>query len=370
MATTFLRHFQRSSPQRGKVYTPPGQADDGWPCAHAATVGLSVPHLAALTHALQAGELAQFTSVAIARRGQLAYEAYHAGVTPITLHNTRSATKTITGMLIGAAIAAGHIPAVTAPVLAYFPDKQPVQHPDPRKAALTIEDLLTMSSCLECDDENEWSRGNEERMYLVEDWTQFTLDLPIKGFASWATKPVDAPYGRSFSYCTAGVVTLGAVLERALQEPLPSFAQRALFTPLGIHTAEWQFTPTGVAMTGGGLGLRSRDLLKLGQLYQYHGRWQGAQVIPEAWVTASIAPHARVNDMTEYGYLWWLRTFPVGNTTAQGFLMQGTGGNRVAVFPALDLAVVTTSASFTTPGMPGRADRLLTDYILPAALDK
>jgi CubicO group peptidase (beta-lactamase class C family) len=282
------------------------------------------------------------------------------------LRNTRSATKTVTGMLIGIAIDRHLLPGVDARILDYFPEKQPLQNADPRKARITVEDFLTMSSLLECDDENQFSRGNEERMYLVEDWVRFTLDLPIRGFPDWVPKPAASPYGRSWSYCTAGATTLGPLLERATKQSVPDFARDNLFTPLGITHVRWQFQPQGTAMTGGGLNLRSRDLLKLAQLYLNGGTWSGRRVVSADWVARSIAPHASAREDTDYGYLWWLPKFQANGHDFKCFAMFGSGGNKVYAFPAQQLVVVVTTTNFRVQGAGALIDKLLTDYVLPA----
>ncbi|MEO0560337.1 MAG: serine hydrolase, partial [Bacteroidota bacterium] len=251
----------------------PASLNDGWTVASPTEVGLNADRLAALTDSLRAGVFGDITSVLVARNGQLAYEVYLKGTTS-TLRNTRSATKTLTGALTGLAIADGSLPSVDTPIMPYL-DASPSLNIDARKDRITAEDLLTMSSLLECDDWNNYSSGNEERMYLVEDWLQFTLDLPIKGFPAWTTPPSESPYGRAFSYCTAGVYTLGRALAGAVGTSVKAYADARLFAPLGITEIEWQNSPTGQVQTGGGLGMRSRDLLKLAQLYANGGEWTG-----------------------------------------------------------------------------------------------
>src|SRR5438477_5263692 len=325
----------------------------------------TAPILDDITPAIGAGTYKQITSVIVARGDRVVYERYFDTVGAEALRNTRSATNTVTGMLFGATVDRGLLRA-ESPVLPFFKDRLPVANPDPRKKRITVEDFLTMSSLLECDDENQFSRGNEERMYLVEDWVKFTLDLPIRGFPDWQPKPEQSPHGRAWSYCTAGPTTLGELLQRATGQRVPDFAQAVLFKPLGIETVKWQYQPLGAAMTGGGLQLRSRDLLKLGQLYLNGGRWQGRQLISEAWVRRSVSPHANAREDTDYGYLWWLQTFHVGGRNIPTYGMYGTGGNKVYVLPEQGVVVVVTTTNFRIAGAGALTDRLFTSLIVPA----
>jgi CubicO group peptidase (beta-lactamase class C family) len=337
-----------------------------WPAASPAETGLSDARLRSLDAAIRSGEFKKIGSVLIARHGKLVYEGYFDG-DAATLRDTRSATKSITDILIGIAIDEHKLSGVDAKVLALLPEHaRRIQNPDPRKAAIAVEDFLTMSSPLECDDWNDASRGNEERMYLVEDWAQFIIDLPIRGRMRVGEQAEAPPYGRYFSYCTGGVFTLSEVLEKATGARTDHYASEKLFQFLDITNVEWVYSPRNVPQTGGGLRLTSRDLLKVAQLYLNGGEWQGKRIVSEKWVRSSTKPHARIDETTEYGYLWWLKSFKSGEKSYPSFFMSGNGGNKVVAIPALDMAVVITSTNYNTRGMHEQTDKILTDYVLAA----
>lgn len=312
-----------------------------------------------LDRALTSGDYGDVTSVVVSCAGEVLFESY-LDDEPEALRNTRSVTKTVTGALTGLAIAQGHLPGVDAQVLPFFREVEVAPHP--AKQALTVADLLTMSSCLECDDSNPFSAGNEERMYPREDWVGFALGLPVRGFPSWVERPEESPYRRSFGYCTAGVVLLGVLLERAVGEPLPQFARRELFDPIGIRLAEWPSAPLGHVSTAGGLLLTSRDLLAFGRLYLDRGNARGRQVVPASWVSESMRAHVEVDEVTTYGYLWWRREY----AGIASVYMTGTGGNRVHLLPELDSVVVVTTTNFRRPDAHQLSDMLLADRVIPA----
>jgi CubicO group peptidase (beta-lactamase class C family) len=344
----------------------PKTPQDGLETASPDSVGIQTKPLRDMEAAIRAGDFKKIGSVILARHGKLVYEAYFDGDAS-TLRDTRSATKSITDVLVGIAIDEKKLKGVDERVMALLPERaRKMQNPDPRKDKITMEDFLTMSSALECDDWNDASRGNEERMYVIEDWAQFILDLPVGGHMHVGEKEEPPKYGRRFSYCTGGVFVLSEVLQKATGQRTDHYAQEKLFGPLGITDAQWVYSPLNVPQTGGGLRLTSRDLLKIAELYRTGGTWQGTRVVDEAWVKASTQPHAQIDEATEYGYLWWLKAFKAGDKAYPAFFMSGNGGNKVAVFPGLDLTVVLTSTNYGTRGMHEQTEKLLTDYILPA----
>jgi CubicO group peptidase (beta-lactamase class C family) len=349
-----------------KVHAQTATENQPLESASPASVGLYAEPLAAMEKAIRSDEFKKIGSVLVARHGKLVYEGYFDGDAN-SLRDTRSATKSITDILLGIAIGEKKLSSVDVRVLALLPERaRKMQNPDPRKDKITIEDFLTMSSPLECDDWNDASRGNEERMYVVEDWAQFILDLPVRGRMHVGEKVEPPPYGRDFSYCTGGVFTLSEVLTKATGMRTDRYAQEKLFGPLGITDAVWVYSPLSVPQTGGGLRFTSRDLLKIAELYRAGGAWGGKHIVDEGWVKASTTPHARIDDDTEYGYLWWLKKFKAGDKSYTAFFMSGNGGNKVMVFPDLDMSVVLTSTNFNTKGMHQQTEQLLTDYILRA----
>ena len=281
--------------------------------------------LPAMEQEVRSGNMQKIGSILVEQNGRLVYEHYFDG-NAATLRDTRSATKTITSLLIGIALDEHKVASVSTPLLSIL-SARPHENLDPRKDRITLENLLTMSSPLECDDWNDFSRGNEERMYLVEDWTQFALDLPLRGFTR---TPDDLPpkLGRRFSYCTAGAFLLGEVLHQATGVPVDTYAQQKLFSPLGITDAQWVYSPIGLPQTGGGLRLSSPDLLKLAELARLDGKLNQHQIVSPGWIRQSTSPHAQIDSETSYGYFWWLKSFAAAGKLYPAAFMSGNGGNR------------------------------------------
>jgi len=324
--------------------------------------------LAKMDSVVSSGKFERITSILIARNGKILFEKYYNGADKNSLHNTRSATKTIATFLTGIAIDKGYINSEKDKIFSYLGHKLPVQNPNKRKEKITIEDLLTMSSMLECNDNNRFSRGNEERMYIIEDWTSFFIDLPIRSYP-FGPKPKELPYGRAFSYCSAGAATMAEIIQSAVGIGIDQFAKQHLFEPLGIEEYKLDYNPEGILNTAGGSQYSSKDFLKLIQMCLNEGKWNGQQIISKTWLLKATTPKARVNDDLDYGYFFWLKSFGK-EKKFKSFYMAGNGGQKILAMPELNLTVVITTTNYGNRNAHNYTDEILNEYIVPAIVNK
>lgn len=267
------------------------------------------------------------------------------GHAPTGSSDLRSATKSITALLVGIAIDRGEIPSVDARVIDLLPEYARELGSDPRKAEMTIHHLLTMQSGLDCDDWDKRSPGHEDKMYRRRDWLEF-----------WARQEMrDAP-GTRFSYCTGNAVALGRILAHATGMQVDRYAEAVLFAPLGIAGAKWETWNRGADVdTGGHLRLAPQGLLRLGELLIRSGRRgegpDSGQIVSAEWIARMTTAHTAIPGRQEsYGYLWWLNeTSSPGLPKTRLQMAWGNGGNYLIVMPELRAVVVFTGTRFNRP---------------------
>ncbi len=350
-----------AAPASGQALGVPPKLEDGLEVAAPETVGLRPAPLLALPGAVKAGAFPNTTSVLLAKDGRLVFEMYFGDGGPQVLNDTRSAMKSVTALAVGAALADGALKSVDEFAFTRLADLGPFENDGRLKRGITLADFLTMSSALDCDDNDEESPGNEENMYPLTEWARWAVDLPVK-----ADYRHDATGRGPFAYCTAGVFLLGQIVQHAVAEDVDLYIERRLLDPLGISEAEWPRSPIGEVMTGGGLRLRSRDLLKLGLLVLDQGRWNGKQLIPADWVERSLTVQRTVDSELDYGQLFWRRDFRTPCGTVGGWYMSGNGGNAVVQAPDDNLVAVVTRRHYGQSGMHQQTRKLLEEHVFAA----
>jgi CubicO group peptidase (beta-lactamase class C family) len=360
-----------SPTQPGYRYEIPDQTDDGWQTASLDEVGISEEILGGLIEAIDSDVYENVHSVLIVKDGWLVFEEYFAGYSYDwwdpqfrgrnvefdidATQNVHSVTKSITSSLLGITVDHGFIQSVDEPVFAFFPEYSHLR--DESKDRITLAHLLTMTSGLD------WNENDVPPGDMSNDVVQlFVVSDPI---AYILAKAVVAEPGTRWQYNSGGVNLLGEVIRRATGARVDEFAGQQLFARLGIADYEWNYINADVVFTSGDLGIRPRDMAKLGYLYLNGGLWNGERIVSQGWIEASTNESVSFDrdDWTGYGYLWWLRTYHVNSAAYHTFQALGWGGQRSIVFRDLDMVVVFTGGNYVTPE---RVDEIIVQYILPA----
>jgi len=272
-------------------------------------------------------------SLLIVRHGRIVLDACYAPYTADIPHEIFSSTKAVTGTLLGMAYKDGLLDRLDHPVLDFFADRH-VANVDDRKRAITVRNLLDMTSGLDWD--QGFENGKEQSRIDLErssNWTQFILDRPM------AHTP-----GEVFNYSNGDADLASAIITKLTGKLAEDYAREKLFGPLGITDWHWDRDPQGLTIGDGMLTLLPRDMAKIGYLYLRHGEWEGKRLLPPDWAEVLhhnlVNMHAPEDPEQSYSNFFWI--FPRRHV----YMATGLRGQLIAVFPDLDIVAVTTARRY------------------------
>jgi CubicO group peptidase (beta-lactamase class C family) len=264
----------------------------------------------------------QAHSLLILKNDTLRFEWYKKGYSANTAHNVKSAAKSVTSLLTGIAIDKGFLNVDTR-----LKDIFPGAAVDSIAGKVTVRDLLTMHGGF----------PYSEYGYF---WLVCTSLNPV---ASILKQRQRIEPGDSSVYSNIGAYLLGLAVAKAANMKLEEFADKFLFSPLGIRYHEWEKDLRGNTVCAGDLFLCQRDFAKIGYLMLKKGAINGDRIVSEEWIKESTLKKNVVKDFPsdlDYGYLWWL-----DNMHSPGaFFALGSGGQILYISPQDNAVIVVTSA--------------------------
>jgi CubicO group peptidase (beta-lactamase class C family) len=307
-------------PRHAQGATEPIWPTKEWQTSSPEEQGMDSKELAKL---VDFGTTSSFDSLLVVRHGKIVAEAYYAPYAAGIPHAVYSAVKTVISALMEIAFKDGLLDSPNHRVLDYF-DRRSIANVDDRKEAITVQNLLDMTSGIE------WTMPDS--MFEMErspDWVKFVLDRRMSS----------AP-GNVFNYSNGNAHLLSAILTKLTGMSALEYAKAKLFGALGINDPLWEHDPQGISNGGKGLYLESRDMAKIGYLYLRKGVWERKQLLPADWIDkvthATIDPHVPGEPALRYSDLFWV--LPEKHVcTAAGY-----HGQLIMVFPELDVVAVTT----------------------------
>jgi CubicO group peptidase (beta-lactamase class C family) len=366
----FARETDRSSPfyPRGNPaeryrYIPPVQLDDGWPVSTLKEEGIDQATIEKFVQKLidmrqDNVSTSQIHSLLIARHGKLVLEEYFHGFDRDTPHDTRSASKSWTNVLIGAAMQAGVPIRLDTPVYETMLGSVPADL-DPRKKQMTLEHLISMTAGFDCDDSGE-RPGDEDLMQeqtAEPDWYRYSLNVPL----AWSS-------GTKIVYCSMKPNLAAGMLEKIAGEPLPEMFYRLVAKPMRMGNYNLFLQPTGQPYGGGGHHFSTRDFMKFTQLFLNDGRWEGRQIVSREWAQTSGAALRVLSPKSgqTYGYLWNSVEYPYRGRKLHAYFPGGNGGQVYIGIPDLDLLIAFTGGNYADPVLFRAQREFVPEDILPA----
>src|SRR5262245_44929896 len=277
------------------------------------------------------------TGLLVARENTILVERYRYGRTDRHRFASASMAKTVTAMLVGIALAEGHIGSIDDLAAVYVPELAGTEY-----GRTSLRHLLQMSSGVRYTEE--YSGADDHARFTAATY----LGLgPGGATAVKAFNDRVAPAGTRFSYASTESQVLGLVLRAATAQPVAEYLQAKLWQEIGTEAdASWLIDNSGQESTYTGLNAVLRDYARLGLPLAHDGNWQGRQLIPASWIVDATTvradqPHLRpgiADPIFGYGYQTWILP-----GARRMFMLWGARGQRIFVDPERRLVLVNTA---------------------------
>lgn len=260
-------------------------------------------------------------SFMLLRHGKVAAEGWWKPYNAKTPHTMFSFSKSVAGTAIGFAIDEGRI-SLDTNVYGLFPEYSLIIKKR-FENMLTVEHLLTMTS------------GKMSSFMINTEkvgWVQSYLRAPFRSMP-----------GEKFEYVTENSYMLAAIIKKVTGLRVVDYLIPRLFEPLGIEVPFWESNQSGIEAGGWGLFLKTEDQAKFVQCYLNDGKWNGKQVIPEAWAKTAGEKHVEktpgvsADHASGYGYQFWRNSLP------NSYRCDGVFSQLGIVMKDWDTCIVTTA---------------------------
>lgn len=292
-------------------------------------------------------------AIVVVKDGRVIAEQYADGIDVTTPLLGYSLTKSVANALAGILVRQGRIDtSKPAPIAAWL-------QPGDARRAITIEQLMRMSTGLALDETNSGFDPSSRIFFLETDFAA----------ASARAKPI-APPNTRYAYSSPSTLLLARIIGDTLgskPEQFLAFAHRELFDPLGMRTVTLEFDVAGTWNGSSNMFASARDWARFGQLYLDDGVIDGRRILPGGWVDFSARPtlgtHYGAGFFTMRGDAPWARRWAELGIPKDAFFGTGHLGQRLIVLPSQRIVIARLGDSIGPSGDIAGFARLVADVI-------
>ncbi len=279
-----------------------------------------------------------FRGLVVIKNNHIVIEEYFNTFWRNSIHDIRSAGKSVTALLLGIAMKDGLVQNLEQDVYSFFPvNKYPTINADYKQ--IIIKHLLDMSSGLDADTDIPETTGNAVNWIAKDNWIEYLLNVPLK------SKP-----GKKWVYADINPLLISAIIEETSGMSLKDYARKKLFDPLGIEQFYWYTNAANQTGAAGNLYLSTLDFARLGVLVVNEGRWKNMQIIDPDYIknlsdeTFDLSGNNPYADT--YGMLWYKSHRTFGDKKVDYLFASGNGGNHLIVIPENEMVIALTSSAY------------------------